>query len=141
MVSILRDPDNQTQSRAGSVRAGLSLCALDWDQTNLVATAMLPCVALEYGQTPCAAWTSSSAISRSRPDNESSLSDLMDPRKLVHRLISGAYRRRRFNNVLDFARKRQSTDFGGPKRARWWKRSSAWRLRDFCHVACLDLVL
>ena len=37
------------------------------DQTSVILTSMLPRVALEYGQMPCAASTSSRARSRSTP--------------------------------------------------------------------------
>src|SRR5208283_1602484 len=53
-----------TQDQRGS---GYFYVPVKGDQTRLVSTAILPCVALEYGQIPCAAWTSSSATSRSRP--------------------------------------------------------------------------
>jgi hypothetical protein len=41
--------------------------ALYGDQTSVVSTSILPCVALEYGQILCAASTSSCATSRSTP--------------------------------------------------------------------------
>src|SRR5208337_1348019 len=58
---------NTVNSIARKKGSGYFYVPVKGDQTRLVSTAILPCVALEYGQIPCAAWTSSSATSRSRP--------------------------------------------------------------------------